>query len=333
MLTSFAMRREDSMMDFLQECLGEGQQIIIHPVAGDASFRRYFRVESLRGRFIVMDAPPERENSSPFVDIARFLGGFGVLVPQVVHAQLDKGYLLLEDFGDTTFLNAIDNNHDPDNLYRLAVETLLQIQTTPKDGSCIAHQRFYDRAMLLRELALFTDWYIEKIQDKIVSTSDRVRFEKVFDVLVDTVLQQPVVFVHRDYHSRNLMWHKKGVGVLDFQDAVIGPITYDLASLLRDCYVAWDADFRQRIMALWLEGARKRLDYNPPTWQVFQKDFDWMALHRNLKAVGIFGRLSQRDGKHGYLKDIPRTLTYVHQTIAQYPELEDLGVLMEVYGI
>ena len=301
-----------------------------------------------------MDAPPNKEDSSAFIDISRFLQRFGIPVPAVLHAKLEMGYLLLEDFGDCTFLAAINHQENAgqenagqenagcpqlqdavhgniDTMYKAAISTLLDIQSTPMDGSSIAHLRFFDATMLRQELALFTDWYIAKIQKRSISSADRQQFDSVFSLLLADLLQQPVVFVHRDYHSRNLMWHQGGVGVLDFQDAVVGPITYDLASLLRDCYVAWDAAFRERVMAFWLDGARQRLGYAPQNWQAFQKAFDWMALQRNLKAIGIFARLSCRDGKHGYLQDIPRTMGYVRETVLRYPELAMLGRLLDRY--
>lgn len=339
----------DTLDLFLQGVL-EGASFTLTPVAGDASFRSYKRVETAHGGFILMDAPPDKEDSSPFVDIARFLKQFNIPVPAVLHTQLERGYLLLEDFGDMTFLKAMAQSmgsgamplqvmppqnpqiqHTINTMYHAAVATLLDIQATPVDGSCVAHQRFFDRNMLRRELALFTDWYIEKNQERVIHDEDRQQFEALFSTLLDEILRQPVVFVHRDYHSRNLMWHHGRVGVLDFQDAVMGPITYDLASLLRDCYVAWSAPFRRQIMALWLEGARLRLGYEPESWQAFQKAFDWMAIQRNLKAIGIFSRLSHRDGKHGYLEDIPRTMGYVREVLVHYSELRALEYLLDRY--
>ncbi|MEO5338989.1 MAG: phosphotransferase [Magnetococcus sp. MYC-9] len=322
----------DPRQRFLHQALAAAP-CTVAPVAGDASFRRYYRVETAQERFILMDAPPDKEDSGPFLDIDRFLVRFGVPVPRIVQADLASGFVLLEDFGDLTFLEAIRQQRDPRLLYQAAVETLLAIQATPLDGSCIAHQRPFDRAMLRRELALFTDWYIEQIRNLSITAEDRQRFDLQFDRLLDEIVQQPVVFVHRDYHSRNLMWHQeRRVGVLDFQDAVVGPITYDLASLLRDCYVAWDEAFREEIITLWLAGARDRLGYTPRDRQSFQRAFDWMAVQRNLKAVGIFGRLSRRDGKHGYLEDIPRTMGYVRPTLACYPELAELAELIDRYA-
>lgn len=350
MHASHDIQTHDPLKHFLRETLGE-QTFTLSRVAGDASFRHYYRVEATQGSFILMDAPPDREDSAPFLDIAAFLRRFDIPVPHIVQAQQAQGLLLLEDFGDLTFLEAIQQQQAPTadphppapltqpthpipdvhTLYETALSTLLDIQATPMDGSSVAHQRFFDRAMLRQELALFTDWYIEKIQSIPITEADRQRFETLFSHLVDAIVQQPVVFVHRDYHSRNLMWHQGRMGILDFQDAVVGPITYDLASLLRDCYVAWDAPFREHMMHFWLEGARRRLGYAPHNAQTFQQAFDWMAIQRNLKAVGIFGRLSRRDGKHGYLKDIPRTLGYVRETLAHYPELQDLNRLLDRY--
>ncbi|MBF0370104.1 MAG: phosphotransferase [Magnetococcales bacterium] len=317
--------------------LGEifGADFKVARASEDASFRSYYRVHSQRGPFIFMDAPPDKEDSSPFVDIARFLATHGVPVPRIHEARLGDGHLLLEDLGDVTYLKALAEGVDPGVLYQEAVTTLLDIQATPNDSSSIAHRRTYDRPMLRRELALFTDWYVEGIRKTPISSPDRDRFEEIFQLLLDQALSQPEVFVHRDYHCRNLMWRGEGgaaaVGVIDFQDAVMGPVTYDLASLLRDCYVAWDGDFRRRVMTQWLAGAGARLGYEP-SWERFERDFDWMAIQRNMKAIGIFGRLSLRDGKHGYLNDIPRTMGYVRETLERYPELSDLGHLLDRYA-
>ncbi|MBF0446786.1 MAG: phosphotransferase [Magnetococcales bacterium] len=324
---------DSAALDFLKEQVGDS--ITISLVSGDASFRRYFRVETEDARYILMDAPPLKEDSAPFLDLSRFLYKNGIPVPQVIAARLDLGFLLLDDFGDCTFLLALEQGESPDLLYRWAVDVLLDIQTTPVNGQTIAHERPYDRALLSRELALFTDWYLEGICKQSITVSDQKRFDSLFERVMEQVLCQPTCLVHRDYHSRNLMWRpqeqgRNRVGVLDFQDAVMGPVTYDLASLLRDCYVAWDRSFRDQISAWWLKGARDRLNYNR-TNEEFERDFDWMALQRNLKAVGIFGRLSLRDSKHGYLKDIPRTMSYIKETIIKYPELDELNGLIGRY--
>lgn len=328
---------------FLQDALG-AQPWRIHRVAGDASFRCYYRITTPQARFILMEAPPDKEDAAPFLDIAHFFHRFGVPAPQIIHSCLDTGYLLLEDFGDLTLFKAVTQaggvaddpapailSGDMHPLYHAAIETLLKIQATPIDGTTLAHRRFFDEAMMRRELALFTDWYIEKVVARPLSQADRKRFDTLFSTLIDALLAQPVVLVHRDYHSRNLMWHAGGLGVLDFQDAVIGPITYDLASLLRDCYVAWPSPFREHLMRRWLDGARRHVGYEPRDWPSFQRDLDWMAIQRNLKAIGIFGRLSHRDGKHGYLNDIPRTLTYIRHTVKCYPKLAMLDRLLDRY--
>jgi N-acetylmuramate 1-kinase len=326
---------DPAAISFLQDVVGADGTVSL--VSGDASFRRYYRVETDTASFILMDAPPDKEDSAPFVDISAFLNKHGIAVPRVIKSRLDLGYLLLDDFGDTTFLLALEYGVSAQTLYSEAVDVLLDIQATPNDSNCIAHSRPYDRALMVREFDLFTDWYLEGICKKTITAADKTLFNNIFSTIIDYLLTIPTRFVHRDYHCRNLMWqsHKDGrdrVGVIDFQDGVIGPITYDLASLLRDCYVAWDKPFRDRVSAQWLQGAKDRLGYDP-TPEQFKKDFDWMALQRNLKAVGIFGRLSLRDGKHGYLKDIPRTLSYVRDTLPDHPELAELNQLVAKYTL
>ncbi|MBF0620670.1 MAG: phosphotransferase [Magnetococcales bacterium] len=300
-------------------------------VAGDASFRSYYRIHTEQGTRILMDAPPDKEDSRPFLDIGHFLKNNGVQTPAILQEDLATGHLLLEDFGDITFLTALEQGADAETLYKQAIEALITIQRTPQDGSCMAHQRPFDQALLRTELALFTDWFIEGIIGTPISKQDRAAFDAVFQTVIDTVLKQPVVLVHRDYHSRNLMLHDGQVGIIDFQDAVMGPVTYDLASLLRDCYVAWDQPFRDKMMSCWQAQLPAEIGYAPESPEAFQRDFDFMALQRNLKAIGIFGRLSIRDGKHGYLEDIPRTMSYVREVLPNYPELKELNALVIKY--
>ncbi|MBF0625981.1 MAG: phosphotransferase [Magnetococcales bacterium] len=310
-----------------------GVDLTVTRVAGDASFRSYHRITTPTLTRILMDAPPDREDSAPFVDLSAFLDRHGIRVPRVLAAAPEHGLYLLDDLGDLTFLRALQAGAPPaDRLYEAAVATLVNLQATPLDNTCVAHRRPYDRRLLAFELSLFTDWYVEGIRKTPIPPRDRQRFAAVFERLMAGILAQPVVLVHRDYHSRNLMWTAdEQVGVIDFQDGVVGPVTYDLASLLRDCYIAWPAPFRQRMMDLWLDQAGDRLGYRPGP-EAFQRDFDWMAVQRNLKAVGIFGRLSLRDGKHGYLHDIPRTLGYVRETLPRHPELADLAALIDQYA-
>ncbi|MBF8274370.1 MAG: aminoglycoside phosphotransferase [Magnetococcales bacterium] len=316
---------------FIEDRIGSG--FTIHKISGDASFRTYYRVVLPDNATLVfMDAPPDKEDSRPFVDIATFLVRHAVSVPKIFHADVDRGFLLLEDFGDVTFLEALRQGENAKMLYTRAVADLLKLQKTPRDGRCIAHGRPYDRALLNREFALLTDWYIPGILKQTISDADQKTFQVVFDLIIDQVLQQPVVLVHRDFHSRNLMWSKDRVGIIDFQDAVTGPVTYDLASLLRDCYVAWDRPFRDELSQIWLQGAKESLGYRPDP-ETFARDFDFMAVQRNLKAVGIFGRLSLRDGKHGYLQDVPRTMGYVRETLPRYPELAPLADMLVNYRV
>ncbi|MBF0158668.1 MAG: tRNA (adenosine(37)-N6)-threonylcarbamoyltransferase complex ATPase subunit type 1 TsaE [Magnetococcales bacterium] len=327
--------RQQAVQQFAQRFLHQQQQQgPCHwlRAAGDASFRRYFRLVAGSGSsWILMDAPPDREDVRPFIDMALFLDRHGVPVPRIHAMQPEDGLLLLDDLGDETLLYQIQTGAAPEPLYRLAIDILLKLQATPNDGGCIGHRRLFDRALLRSELALFTDWYLAGVLGQTLDKADQSRFEQAFQTLLDSLLLQPTVLVHRDYHSRNLMWHDDTLGVIDFQDALMGPITYDLASLLRDCYVAWDEPFRRQVADWWLTGASDRLGYRPSPEQ-FARDLDWMAIQRNLKAVGIFGRLSLRDGKHGYLRDIPRTMGYVYQTLERYPELAPLRQLITRYA-
>nr|CRH04795.1 Putative aminoglycoside phosphotransferase [Candidatus Magnetococcus massalia] len=310
---------------FLQHHLPQHSQI--EKVAGDASFRSYYRVHDPAGPRILMDAPPDKEDSAPFVEIARFLRQHGVHTPRVDVTDYEKGLFLLEDMGDVTYARALADGADAQQLYGVAIDRLVTMQATPLEGGTIAHGRAFDRKLLRTELALLTDWYIDGIMATPLSTMEREAFDGAFQTLLDALLEQPRFFVHRDYHSRNLMWLGGEVGVLDFQDAVMGPVTYDLASLLRDCYIAWDAPFRQEMMARWLAGAGEQLNYRPSA-EAFEEAFDWMAVQRNLKAVGIFGRLALRDGKYGYLDDVARTMGYVRETLARYSALEPLQRLL-----
>ncbi|BCX82812.1 N-acetylmuramate 1-kinase [Methylomarinovum caldicuralii] len=286
-------------------------------VAGDASRRRYFRLHGDGRRWIVMDAPPP-ESPQRFAAVAGLLGRAGVRVPQILAQDFERGFLLLEDFGDRTCLQALDAA-SVDGLYGAALATLLRLQTRldPKTAALPG----YDRALLRRELAIFPEWLLRRWLDLPLDTA---LWERACEVLVESALQQPRVVVHRDYHSRNLMvLDEGGLGVLDFQDAVVGPVTYDAVSLLRDCYVAWPPER----VALWAEDYRRRLAraglaVDAPTWRCW---FDRMGIQRHLKAAGIFVRLWLRDGKPGYLKDIPRTLRYVAAACRGDAALAPLG--------
>jgi aminoglycoside/choline kinase family phosphotransferase len=300
----------------------------VSPVAGDASFRRYFRVLNPEFSFIVMDAPPEKENSAPFVEIAAFWKAHKIDVPKIIAQDLEKGFLLLEDFGDTQFFTAVDNKPESHAslIYRAAIKALQPIQQLPNDYASTLPR--YDEALLRREMALFTDWLIHQALRLKLSLSEQSVIDNAFTLLVKQALKQPQVVVHRDYHSRNLMLLQDSkIGIIDFQDAVFGPATYDLVSLLRDCYIEWPQTFIDAHCQEFLDTS------NVPELQAmslanFTRDFDLMGMQRHLKASGIFARLALRDKKYGYLADVPRTLNYIVQVAAKYDELEAFGKLV-----
>ena len=296
------------------------------PASEDASFRRYFRASLADGRsFVVMDAPPEKENCRPFLHVAALFAAAGAHVP-AVHAQnLEAGFLLLEDLGHATFLDAFERREDPDPLYAAATETLLRIQLASRE----AELPEYDRALLERELGLFPDWYIARHLRSELAPGDRQVLKTAFESLLANNLAQPRVFVHRDYHCRNLMVCAPLPGVLDFQDAVYGPISYDLVSLFRDAYVRWEeAQVLDWLARYWEKARRAGLPVRAD-FAEFYRDFEWMGAQRQLKVIGIFARLCHRDGKQRYLADIPRVLGYLLATCRRYRELAPLAKLLE----
>jgi aminoglycoside/choline kinase family phosphotransferase len=289
------------------------------PASSDASFRRYFRVEGPDGRFIVMDAPPEKENVTAFIKVNHLLKAADVHVPEIFAQNLEEGFLLLEDFGSCDFLSRV-TEENAGALYQSALDGLFRLQTGTSIATCGLPS--YDDALLTRELGIFDEWFLGQWLDVDMPAGIR---EPLHEHLIASALEQPRICVHRDYHSRNLMvLERDSPGVLDFQDAVIGPVTYDLASLLRDCYVAWP----DRQVYGWMNDYYQRLldaeliDCSP---ERFRRWFDWMGMQRHLKAIGIFARLNLRDGKPGYLKDIPRTLNYVLAQADAYPEFVAFG--------
>jgi aminoglycoside/choline kinase family phosphotransferase len=289
------------------------------PASSDASFRRYFRVMSPEAQFIVMDAPPDKENIEPFIRIAGLLQNSHVNVPTIFQQNLADGFLLLEDFGSLCFLDQLNANN-AETLYESAFDSLfkLQIHTDIQNFGLPV----YSEALLLRELTIFDDWFLNQTLDIQIPASI---WETLCTLLVSSALEQPVSFVHRDYHSRNLMvLNSNSPGVIDFQDAVVGPITYDLVSLLRDCYIAWPIQQVEQWMARYYQRLLHANLINCRLIQ-FQRWFDLMGLQRHLKAIGIFSRLHLRDGKSSYLNDIPRTLNYVATVCAAYPELAELS--------
>ncbi len=308
---------------WLRDALG-WRDFRLSPASADASFRRYFRARLPDGQTrIVMDAPPDREDTAPFRRISALLAGMGLHVPEVLAADAEQGFLLLTDLGTETYLPAL-NADTVERLYGDALDALLALQ---RHGP--AELPPYDRALLLQEMALFRDWYLETHLGLALSETERQMLAAAFDALAASALEQPVVIVHRDYHSRNLMISEPNPGILDFQDAVMGPVTYDLVSLLRDCYIAWP---RERVEA-WVRDhhrrAREQGILGDVDFATFLAWFDRMGIQRHLKATGIFARLNHRDGKPGYLDDIPRTLGYVRDVAPRYPDLADFTTFLE----
>ncbi len=291
--------------------------------SSDASFRRYFRVTHPEGQYIVMDAPPDLEDVRPFIKVATLMAKSQVSVPKIHQQNLEQGFLLLDDFGSQNLLDQL-NPDNADALYESALDELLKLQiNTCTETSDLPH---YDDALLKRELELFYDWFAEKLLGKKVPAEIQTSLNQF---LIASALEQPQVCVHRDYHSRNLMYRENAApGVIDFQDAVIGAITYDLVSLLRDCYISWT----QPQLDEWIEDYFQRLTavgLIECSLEKFNRWFDLMGLQRHLKAIGIFARLNLRDGKAGYLKDIPRTMNYVVQVCQKYPELESFYAYLQ----
>ncbi len=289
------------------------------PASSDASFRRYFRIKVPEGQFIVMDAPPEKENIEPFIRVAGLLARSHVNVPVILQQNLSDGFLLLEDFGSQCLLDRL-NADNATILYQSALDALFKLQSYTIIQEC--NLPGYNEPLLQRELGIFEDWFLNEWLDIEIPQS---LWETVRTILVNSALEQPVICVHRDYHSRNLMvLEDDSPGVIDFQDAVIGPITYDLVSLLRDCYIEWP----QQQVELWMADYYDRLlqaKLIACTPICFKRWFDLMGIQRHLKAIGIFSRLHLRDGKSGYLNDIPRTLGYVTAVCANYPELAEFS--------
>ena len=291
----------------------------IQPASVDASFRRYFRVTGGGGSYIAMDAPPDKEDSGPFLKVARILGSLDLNVPMILARDMERGFLLLSDLGSRQYLDALRLDGAADDLYADALKGLLTMQTA--DAALSQGLPRYDRAMLLREMELLPEWFLTRHLGLRIEARERAMLTELFESLVAAAVAQPVCFVHRDYHSRNLLvTAENNPGILDFQDAVWGPVTYDLASLLKDCYIAWPpARVRQ-----WALGYREslleagfKLDADAAQ---FMRWFDLMGLQRHIKVLGIFARLFYRDGKSQYLHDLPRVLNYARDTALAYPE-------------
>lgn len=315
---------------WLEGILGS-QGLDISPASEDASFRRYFRVRQDSQSWIIMDAPPQKEDSEPFVRISGYLSEIGLNVPRVLESSIEQGFYLLTDLGQRAYLDCL-TDANADQLYSDAMHALEVLhQTGDRFKDDIPP---YDRALLMNEMGLFRDWYLDRHSSIDLNDEQRAVLESAFDFLADAALEQPKVFVHRDYHSRNLMYlENNNPGILDFQDAVWGPASYDLVSLLRDCYIAWS---RERVEA-WVRQYHQRMVnqslFRGVSTDQFLRWFDLMGIQRHLKATGIFSRLNYRDGKPGYLNDIPRTMNYVLTVAECYPELRPFLKLLDDLGI
>lgn len=304
-------------------------------VSGDASFRRYFRTDAVTSgqTLIAVDAPADKEDSRPFVAIARAWLECGVHVPEVLAADFEQGFMLLSDLGDDLYLPQLKTQAD--RLYQAALGELVKIQqcAAPYDYALPA----YDAVKLRQEMQLCPDWFFTQLLGLTLDADEIQRLEDVVEKLTSNALEQPQVCVHRDYHSRNLMtlpnFDENGrVGVLDFQDAVVGPMTYDLVSLLRDCYISWSDEHEEKWLGDYLRLALQHglwQQTEVPSYELFKRWFDWMGLQRHIKCVGIFSRLYLRDGKAAYLQDIPRTFGYLKKVCEEYPDFAEFDAWLD----
>ncbi|MQA57307.1 aminoglycoside phosphotransferase family protein [Pseudomonas piscis] len=302
---------------------GEVPPATLVAASSDASFRRYFRWQGAGRSFVVMDAPPPLENCRPFVEIAGLLATSGINVPKIFAQDLERGFLLLNDLGSQTYLDVI-NEDNADGLFEDALQALLAFQQLPMDAPLPS----YDVALLRRELELFPEWYVGRELGITLTAEQRQQWQRVSDLLIDSALAQPKVLVHRDYMPRNLMLSTPNPGVLDFQDAVYGPVTYDITCLFKDAFLSWP----ESRVRLWQENywTRARALGIPvqEDFQEFLRASDLMGVQRHLKVIGIFSRICHRDGKPRYLADVPRFLAYIKAVLARRPELSELAQLL-----
>lgn len=316
-------------MQLLENWLKEqfpAEPFTLQPASADASFRRYFRVSFDDRTFVVMDAPPQHEDCTPFLQVAEILAAAGVHVPKILARNLEHGFLLLSDLGNTTFLQALQSQADLANqLYGDAMDALVKLQLSQQAEGLPG----YDETLLLRELNLFPDWYIARHLQIDLSEKQKTVLHTVFTRILQNNLAQPRVLVHRDYHSRNLMVASPNPGIIDFQDAVYGPITYDLVSLFKDAYIRWDEERILDWMIRYWEKARQAGLPVSADFAGFYRDFEWMGAQRHLKVLGIFARLNYRDGKTTYLQDMPLVMEYLRKACKRYRELHLLLNLLD----
>ncbi|MGA9032617.1 MAG: phosphotransferase [Sulfuricaulis sp.] len=319
--------RLDALKDWIARVLGAGR-FDIRPASADASFRRYFRITVGQRSLIAMDAPPDKSDMHSYVAIARRFHELGLNVPEVLEENHDQGFFLISDLGDQLYLRHL-SDQTVERLYGDAMGALVVLQAGSFTQAAGKFLPDYDETLLQREMEIFREWYLGRHLGLKLTAGQQAALDETFTILARAALSQPQVWVHRDYHSRNLMvTDRNNPGILDFQDAVRGPVTYDLVSLLRDCYIAWP---RERVED-WVKGYHDlALQSGIPVDDddnQFLRWFDLMGVQRHLKATGIFARLNHRDGKPGYLSDIPRTLGYVQAVGARYPELQALNALL-----
>jgi aminoglycoside/choline kinase family phosphotransferase len=323
------MNSRETMLSNWLSHLFPKQTLSLQPLSGDASFRRYFRCYHPEGSYIIMDAPPEKENNClPFTLISQGLKAPNVNTPKIHHANYDNGFLLLDDFGDITYGEAF-KTQNPHALYQQAIDSLIQLQHSQNIPEY--ELPYFDAEFMITELELFDDWFIHQLLGLSLNHSEQKILNEAYELIIQSAISQPQVLIHRDYHSRNLMYtHHNSPGILDFQDAMIGPITYDLVSLLKDCYIRWP----QNLVNAWVEyyfnqaKAANLLGSHITETQFFHA-FDLMGLQRHFKVAGIFSRLHLRDNKSAYLKDIPRVLNYLLDTVNGYEEFEALHWLLQ----
>lgn len=290
--------------------------------SSDASFRRYFRWEGAGRSFVVMDAPPPQENCKPFVDIAFLLAKSGINVPKIYAEDLERGFLLLNDLGNKTYLDVIDSEN-ADALFSDALQALLAFQQLPM----VAPLPSYDVALLRRELELFPEWYVKRELGVELDSTQQQQWQRISDLLIDSALAQPKVLVHRDYMPRNLMLSEPNPGVLDFQDAVYGPVTYDVTCLFKDAFLSWPEErVRGWLESYWQQASALDIPVQPD-FEDFLRASDLMGVQRHLKVIGIFARICHRDGKPRYLADVPRFFSYIEAVIARRSELAELQAL------
>lgn len=322
-LSSAADERRVELQQWVAEQLGE-QLVQGMPASTDASFRRYFRFSHGGNTLVAMDAPPPQEDCQPFVTIAGMLAKAGVNSPDIIAQDLSRGFLLLQDLGRDTYLDVLDAGN-ADALFGDAIDALLRIQSAIAGDSLPE----YDEALLRRELELFPEWYLGRHLGRDIDTGLRADLDQLFEVLVQRALAQGRVFVHRDYMPRNLMLSEPNPGVIDFQDAVYGPISYDPICLFKDAFVSWPEErVTQWLRQYWQRAGALGLPV-PASFDAFRKDCDLMGAQRHLKVMGIFARICHRDGKPAYLEDVPRFISYLAQVAPRYPELAPLQRILE----